>query len=79
MNFDEVLDKVVTGRYDAKTFERAKSRMDAIARARSLKNWDEYYRISGELFKMDPWLFANLHLEHFDVEFMDRMIQSRPT
>ncbi|MCH2154160.1 MAG: TlpA family protein disulfide reductase, partial [Phycisphaerales bacterium] len=70
--FNEVLDKVVTGRYDAKTFKRAKSRLDAIERARSLKNWDEYYRISKELMAMDRRLFANLYLEHFDVELKDR-------
>ncbi|MCH2133057.1 MAG: TlpA family protein disulfide reductase [Phycisphaerales bacterium] len=70
--FDDILAKVVRGRYDHKTVTAAKRHLDAISRARSIKNWDEYYRISDKLLMNNPKIFADLYMERFDVELLDR-------
>lgn len=70
--FDDILDLVVKGRYDFKSATKAKSHIDEIKRARSLKNWNQYYKLSDEVIEINPQTFYKYYLERFDVELMDR-------
>ena len=70
--FTEVLEKVVLGRYDHKSFEKAKRHLQEVKRARSLKNWDQYYKLSNDVLEIDRRIFYTIYIERFDVELMDR-------
>ena len=70
--FDDILDKVVRGRYDHVSMEKAKNHLAEIERARKMSNWDQYYTLSDKVIEIDPVVFYGLHMDRFDVELMDR-------
>ncbi|MEE2908730.1 MAG: TlpA disulfide reductase family protein [Planctomycetota bacterium] len=71
-NFDRILDLVVKGRYDYKSAKKAKKHLDEIKRARRLKNWGQYYKLSQEVLEINPKTFYEIYLDHFDVELLER-------
>tara|TARA_B100001121_G_C18634405_1_gene595958 strand:+ start:100 stop:1137 length:1038 start_codon:yes stop_codon:yes gene_type:complete len=70
--FEDILDKVVRGRYDHVVMEKTKGHLVEIERAREMKNWEQYYKLTDDVISIDPIIFYNLHLDRFDVELMER-------
>ena len=71
-HFDKILELVVKGRYDYKSAQKAKRHLEEIKRARKLKNWTQYYKLSDEVLKINPKTFYEIYLNHFDVELLER-------
>ena len=70
--FEDILDKVVRGRYDHVCMEKAKKHLAEIERARKMNNWEQYYTLSDKVIEIDPIVFYDLHIDRFNVELMDR-------
>jgi thiol-disulfide isomerase/thioredoxin len=70
--FEDILGKVVRGRYDHVSMQKAKNYLSEIERARKMNNWDQYYTLSDKVIEIDPLVFYYLHMDRFDVELMDR-------
>lgn len=70
--FEKTLALVVKGRYDYKSAKKAKRHLEEIKRARKLKNWTQYYKLSDEVLKINPKTFYEIYLNHFDVELLER-------
>ena len=70
--FDEILEKVVRGRYDHASMTKAKKHLSEIKRAREMKNWEQYYTLSDKVIEIDPVVFYSLYMDQFDVELIDR-------
>ena len=66
-DFGEILEKIVAGRYNNKLMAQAASHMEAIEKARKLKNWSQYDDLTSEVIQRDPRIFYFLVLDRFMV------------
>jgi len=69
--FLEVLELVLTKRYDANLYEQAEPVFQAIKRSREMRNWRQCLRYLDDLIKTDKYAFAPQVLEKFEVLLVD--------
>lgn len=70
--FEEILEQVMSGRYNKKLMDQARSHLTAIDNARRLKNWDQYERLTKEVIDRDPRIFYFLVLQRYNVFMLEQ-------
>jgi thiol-disulfide isomerase/thioredoxin len=70
--FDEVVEQVMSGRYNKKLMDTARSHMAAIERSREMKNWVQYDTLTKEVIDRDPRIFYRLILDRIDVYMLEQ-------
>ena len=70
-NFEEVLRKVMAGRFDPELEEQADPLVRAARQARKMKNWRLATRHYDEIIALDPKVFAGTSIERFDMILRD--------
>jgi len=65
--FEEILEKVMGGRYNRKLRLQAQSVIDAIENAHELKNWSQYELLTQKLIERDPRIFYRYILDRFEI------------
>jgi tetratricopeptide (TPR) repeat protein len=69
--FENILKKVMTGRYDQTKQNQAKDSIDAAKKFRSLSSWSEAVRAYKNAIAIDQIIFADLYLELFEMYLVD--------
>lgn len=69
--FLEVLELVLTKRYDANLYKQAQAQMQAIKRSRQMRNWRQCLRYLDDLIKVDKYAFAPMALDKFEILLVD--------
>jgi tetratricopeptide (TPR) repeat protein len=70
--FEEVLGKVINGRYDPVLQQQAQPVLDAARRARKVKNWRDAEKLYDKVIAMDPAVFAPVAIERFEMMLIDK-------
>lgn len=70
--FDATVEMVMSGRYNKKLIDQARSHMKAIDRAREMKNWAQYDTLTKEVIDRDPRIFFELILDRVDVYMLEQ-------
>ena len=70
-DFDEILSKVVRGRYDPGLMDEAEPKLKAARRDRGVKNWRMATRRYDEVIALDGKVFAEVALERFEMMLVD--------
>ncbi len=63
--FDEILAKVVEGRYNPKLQKKAAPKLDAAQRAVNVRNWKDAYQHLDEVIELDPRTFLSVSLQKY--------------
>jgi thiol-disulfide isomerase/thioredoxin len=70
--FENILKKVMTGRYDQTKQNQAKDSINAAEKFRSLNSWSEAARAYENAIAIDQIIFADLYLELFEMYLVDK-------
>ena len=70
-DFDTVLKKIMTGRYDPKLQAKAEPHIAAARRAAKVKNWSMAMRHFDDAIQLDKSIFAEVALEKFQTILVD--------
>ncbi|MBC8202076.1 MAG: TlpA family protein disulfide reductase [Planctomycetes bacterium] len=70
--FENILKKVMTGRYDQTKQNQAKDSIDAAKKFRSLSSWSEAARAYENAIAIDQIIFADLYLELFEMYLVNK-------
>jgi hypothetical protein len=70
-DFEEILGKVVAGRYDPVLQKQAQPKLDAARRARKVKNWRVAEKSYDEVIALDARVFAPVAIERFEMVAAD--------
>lgn len=69
--FDEVLKRVMSGRYDPKLEQQAAPGVKGAANARKVQNWRMANKYYDDVIKLDPAVFATVALDKFEMHLLD--------
>lgn len=70
--FEDTLRKVMTGRYDLAKSKKAKPAIDGAKQFRALNSWAEAEKHYKDAIKVDPYIFANLYLDLFEMLLLEQ-------
>jgi len=70
--FEEVLAKVMSGRFDRAKSREAKPAIDAAKHFRSLNSWSESIKAYTNAIAIDPVIFAHLYIEEFEMLLLEK-------
>jgi thiol-disulfide isomerase/thioredoxin len=70
--FDEILTKVMSGRYNLKKQQDASSSIRAARSARSGNSWNVASKAYDNAIAIDPFIFAELYVEHAQMLLLDK-------
>jgi len=70
-DFEDIVSRVVAGRYDARLFRQGRPAIDAARRARQLKNYRLAIHHYEQLLETDKTVFASFALEKFEMLLLD--------
>ena len=71
-NFDVMLEKVMSGRYDVNKMNDAKGSKKEADRSRSLQSWDPAQKAYENAIAIDPIVFADQYIELFNMLLIDK-------
>ena len=71
-DFNDILEKIIAGRYNKKLMNDASSHLKAIEKARKLKNWSQYDDLTNEVIQRDPRIFYFLVMDRIKVFMNDQ-------
>jgi thiol-disulfide isomerase/thioredoxin len=72
--FEEILEGVVSGRFDAKMIKKGEPHRNAANNARKIKNWALWEKHSQDCVDIDEKVFAEVMLDRFEVLLLDRKL-----
>jgi thiol-disulfide isomerase/thioredoxin len=70
--FEDTLRKVMTGRYDLEKSNTAQPAIDGAKQFRALNSWAEAEKHYEDAIAVDPYIFANLYLELFEMLLLEQ-------
>ncbi len=71
-DFDEILHKVMSGRYDLKKTLKAQPSIDNARKYRDLNSWDEAVKYYEDALTVDNYVFAELYKEMFEMKLLEQ-------
>ncbi len=70
--FEDILSKVMKGRYDKKKEAEAKPSIDAAIHFRTLNSWSDSRKAYENAIAIDPIVFAELNIELFEMYLLEK-------
>lgn len=76
-SFEQILQAVLIGRYDAKLFKQAEPILEAAEKARKLRNWNQALRHLDQIIELDNSVFALITFLKFEMFLVDMNEEER--